>query len=102
MFENKNLNLFFYFLILVNMSFSEETYYFVMVQAYREVEVTWQATSNKHRLDAADVNTINSLFVKTEHLLNKASNANERRDCWVHILKIVSLLNMVDCQLNFG
>jgi hypothetical protein len=94
---------FFFFLVDDNMSsFQEEAFYGDLLQAYREVEVTWQCTTNKHKLEVEQVNKINCLFVKTEHLLNKASTAIKRRECWVHIFKIVSLLDAIDLQLNYG
>lgn len=83
------------------MSRSNEDYFNDLIQAFREVEVTWQFTS-KDRLESASIDTLNILFHQTQNLINASRTAKDRRKCWKKISKICKLLYVVDLTLNYA
>jgi hypothetical protein len=81
---------------------SQEKYFNRLIAAFREIEVTWQSTVNKHLLDSKDIDTINLLMHQTQILINNSTNAAERKKCWKNLIILRDHLFIVDLCITYA
>ncbi len=83
------------------MSMTQEDYWFLLLEEFREMEVLWSFQNRKNLLDPNIVLEIDTLLRTTLALINDADTPQKRRHCWLKLLDVSYQIHQVDLALNY-
>jgi hypothetical protein len=83
------------------MSMTQEDYWFLLLEEFREIEVLWSFQNRKNLLDPNIVLEIDTLLRTILALINDADTPQKRRNCWLKLLDVSYQIHQVDLALNY-